>query len=808
MSRLPALFIAVLLLSSRLFAQTATVTATPTLLASSGGSVTVSVELSFDSSVSAIGLEFRSLPAAWSYGTAGGANPPQLTPRTGDTTVLDFVYLNVPASPARFTFTLNYPAGLTGSPSLSGIVAIFRNPANQQVNVPAITFTTMSAGGGGPITSPVVVSPPMSLAATAGAAANLSVTAHGTAPLSYQWLRDGTAVAGATSSVLSFASVSLSDAGSYTVRITNVAGTVTSSAGVLSVAPAVVVTAPQITAPPQSATAAPGGSASFSVTVTGSQPLTYQWRKDGAALVGATASTLTLHNLQLANAGAYSVSVTNAAGSVTSIPAQLVVSSTATPNTVGAFFGTFDGGRGSFALHLRADGSGTFLGYVRDGSLALVNRAVTVDATGRFRAAGALITAAASTPGEPARAAASTAYTLEGTIGSNRVASGTLTGLNLTLTGTASAASGSTAALAGFYQAGAVGRASTLYSIVGPAGDVFLLTDGASADAGRGSIDPAGALSVTTDKSARVIGSVQGSGMLTATASVTGSAALTFHGANRDTRPDTEKLVNLSTRSPAGGGDRTLIAGFFLAGQEPVSMLIRAIGPTLTNFGVTGALARPRLQVFRGNAAIGSNDRWGTAANAAAIASTATRVGAFELPAASADAALLITLDPGAYTAVVSGEGDATGVGLVEMYDAGVTGSPRKLVNLSARAQAGAGDDSLIAGFVIDGTVPKRVLVRGIGPALTAFGIAGALARLDLAVLSGNTVLAQNTGWSSSADARAIEQAAVQVGAFPLTVGAPDSAILVHLSPGPYTARISGTAGATGVALVEVYEVP
>lgn len=130
------------------------------------------------------------------------------------------------------------------------------------------------------------------------------------------------------------------------------------------------------------------------------------------------------------------------------------------------------------------------------------------------------------------------------------------------------------------------------------------------------------------------------------------------------------------------------------------------------------------------------------------------------------------------------------------------------VVNIATRATAGAGDNALIAGFYVSGTVPKRVLVRGIGPALTQFGVGGALARPQLTLAAGQTVVAQNAGLASSPDAAAIAAAAAQVGAFALPANSQDAAILVNLAPGAYTAQVAGAAGTTGVALIEVYEVP
>jgi hypothetical protein len=202
---------------------------------------------------------------------------------------------------------------------------------------------------------------------------------------------------------------------------------------------------------------------------------------------------------------------------------------------------------------------------------------------------------------------------------------------------------------------------------------------------------------------------------------------------------------------------------------------------------------------------------WGAPSNNPTnIAAIAARVGAFGLPAGSRDAALALNLTPGNYTAVITGQTGASGVAMVEVYDATEGSIPpaQRIINISTRATAGTSDNTLISGFYVTGSVPKRVLIRGIGPALTQFGVSGALARPQLSVAAANNVLAQNTGLATSSDAAAIAAASVQVGAFALPANALDSAILINLAPGAYTAQVSGVGASTGVALIEIYEVP
>lgn len=279
---------------------------------------------------------------------------------------------------------------------------------------------------------------------------------------------------------------------------------------------------------------------------------------------------------------------------------------------------------------------------------------------------------------------------------------------------------------------------------------------------------------------------------------------------------DPGRLVNLSCRAGVGTGSNLLIAGFAVggngtSGSEP--LLIRASGPALTQFGVTGILPDPELQIFNSaSSQIAENHGW---AGSAAISSAAAAVNAFAWPTpAGNDAAILASEGNGAYTAQVSGFSGDTGVSLAEVYDATPKGtytptSPR-LINLSSRVQVGTGANILIAGFVIGGSTSKTVLVRASGPALAAFKVTGTLPDPQLKILDQTQkVVASNSGWAGDPS---IQSVANSVGAFAWGDSASaDSAILVTLPPGAYTAQVAGAAGTatdTGVALVEVYDVP
>jgi hypothetical protein len=201
-----------------------------------------------------------------------------------------------------------------------------------------------------------------------------------------------------------------------------------------------------------------------------------------------------------------------------------------------------------------------------------------------------------------------------------------------------------------------------------------------------------------------------------------------------------------------------------------------------------------------------ANDDWGLAPNAASIASTATSVGAFSLPNGSRDSAWLNQLAAGGYTVQVGGAGGATGVALMEAYDAGGSAGAR-LANVSARSAVGTGSGILIAGFVVNENA-STILVRGVGPGLAPFNVPGAMADPELKIFRETQLVAENNDWGAASNAGALGATAQAVGAFALPTGSRDAALLVTLTPGAYTAQVSGVNGTTGVALVEVYEVP
>jgi hypothetical protein len=666
----------------------------------------------------------------------------------------------------------------------SGVYTLFASNSAGSVLSNSATVTVQSA--------PVFVTQPSSNTVAVGATVVLSATASGTPEPSLQWQRNGAAIAGATGGSLTLSNVGLGDAGTYVLVATNALGTASSSGAVLTVSGA-----PVITAQPVGQTVLAGTSLTLSVTATGTPVPTYQWRRNGAAIAGATGPSLGLPSIRADGAGTYDVVISNSAGSVTSTPAIIVVD---TPSYAGTYFGSFPDG-GSWALYVRFDNTATYLAFLPGSSTAIVTN-LTINPDGTFTVTGSTIASnpAALSPSLlqaslPGVAAAPLPFTFSG-----RIVNGQLTGEVL---GRAVAGSADTGASqsAGFYSASALLAASgTTFSVVGPSGKALVVTTTPSVvDGGVGSLTESGQVSVSTASGAQLAMTVNSaSKSIAATYTASGSTTpLSFAGV-QDTVRLTSALANLSIRSNAGTLDQTLIVGFVVAGgSKPV--LMRGIGPALAGFGVSGSLPDPKLDLARGGAAVASNDNWTSAAG-----DLFARVGAFALNAGSRDAALVATLEAAGYTAQLTDVAGAAGVALLELYDT-ATESGGRLVNVSARSQVGTGGAILIAGFNVSGAGPRRMLIRAIGPGLTAFGVSGALAdpKLDLYETGKTIVIATNDNWEQAAAATF-----GSVGAFGLSAGSRDAVLVVTLTPGSYTAQVSGVGSTTGVALVEVYEVP
>jgi uncharacterized delta-60 repeat protein len=461
-----------------------------------------------------------------------------------------------------------------------------------------------------------------------------------------------------------------------------------------------VTVAPTITSQPIAASAAPGSTATFDAGATGAG-LSYQWELNGTPIPGATGSQLSVPGAGIANVGDYAVTVSNAAGSVTSSAASLALSGppliVVQPSAVSTYVG------GSAALSVSATGTAPFTYQWSVGGMAI--------------------------PG------ANSSSLVLNNIGAN--------------------------------QGGAY--AATITNALG---------------------------------------------------SVTSTAA----SVSVATSPNGAHLSNISARAYVAPGQNAadiLIAGFVTAGNQSKQVLLRGVGPTLASFNVAGYLANPELLLFAGPTLSTTVSSWDPS-----LAATMSSVGAFALTAGSKDAAVVKNLNPGSYTAQITSTNLDPGIALAEVYDADpddvFAESPgNRIINLSARAYVGTGADILIGGFVISGESSETVLIRAVGPTLSTFNVAGALAKPVLTVYDSATparVIATNSGWQTaplsgdSGVSAGVQPATAtvmsSVSAFSLPADSADSAMILTLPPGSYTAQVTGANSTTGIALVEIYEIP
>lgn len=267
--------------------------------------------------------------------------------------------------------------------------------------------------------------------------------------------------------------------------------------------------------------------------------------------------------------------------------------------------------------------------------------------------------------------------------------------------------------------------------------------------------------------------------------------------------PDSDsRLINLSTRGYVGTGDSVMIAGFIVSGEGSTKVTIRALGPTIAAapYNVAGTISDPVLTIVDGSGqVVASNDNWADFPTASDIQSDG------RAPSGSSEAVVQISVTKGNYTAIVTGAGGGTGVSLVEVYDEGTGGSSIELSNLSTRGYVGTGDSVMIAGFIVGGDVgsSSTVTVRALGPTIAAppFNVAGTITDPVLTIVDGTgTVVASVDNWESSTSASAITSSSRNPS------NTVESAHQLSVSPGNYTAIVTGAGGNTGVSLIEVYK--
>jgi hypothetical protein len=254
------------------------------------------------------------------------------------------------------------------------------------------------------------------------------------------------------------------------------------------------------------------------------------------------------------------------------------------------------------------------------------------------------------------------------------------------------------------------------------------------------------------------------------------------------------QALNLSTRGLVSVGDNVLIGGFIITGTDPKTIVLRALGPTLSGFGLSDVLADPVLKVYNSSRTlIATNDNWQDDIGAGYITENGLA------PGNPSESALLQNLAPGAYTVIVSGKDPTPGIGLVELYDLSpITNS--KLGNISARGDVGTADNVLISGFIVGDVESATVVVRALGPSLASFGVSGVLSDPTLTIQDSNgTVIASNDNWQDNFNAIDIQKNGLA------PPNPSESALVLRLPAGSYTAIVRGANGGTGVGLAEVY---
>lgn len=753
--------------------------------------------------------------------------------------------------PGANSATLNLPSVQVGD--AGSYTVTVSNAVGSVTSPPAVLTVTV------PATAPSITVPPASQTVLSGTGVTFTVTATGTTPLSYQWLKNGQPLAGATNPSLVISAVQPSDAGNYSVTVSNAGGSVTSGAAVLTVT--LPPTVPVIVTPPSSQSVTVGSSATFSVTANGTAPLSYQWRQGGANITNATQSTFVIGSVQLTDGGNYSVVVSNSLGSVTSTPATLTVLIPASapviltqPSSQAVTVG------GSVTLTVLASGTqplsyqwrkaGVAIPGATGSSLVLhpvlatdaaVYSVVVSNSVGSVTSAGATLTVnpapvaptlvtppvgSVATAGSPVSfsvvAGGTAPLSYQWFRGGVAVAGATQATLlipsvqdihagpyTVTVTNVAGSVSSLPVTLvvlppvlppaiaaAPLPQSVAVGGTATFtVTVTGSAPFTYQWLRNGSAvaadDGVRVSHLTLGATTETLTLSQVQPGDAGDYAVVVSNAagSVTSAAAtLTVTPALGS------RISNVSIRTTLAASQPLIVGLSMAGGSKPV--LVRAVGPGLAAFGVTNAMPDPELALFGSSSLLAANDDWGGAPD---LTAAFAAVGAFSLAPGSLDAALLGPVD-GGRTAQVSGP--SGGNVLVEAYDAGTGNSPR-LVNVSARNRVGTAGEVLIAGFTLTGNTSKTVLIRAVGPTLGSFGVPGVLSDPKVEVFSGQTKVDENDNWPS-----ALASTFTSVGAFGLTAGSKDAALLLTLPPGGYTVQVSGVGGASGEALIELYEVP
>ncbi len=539
--------------------------------------------------------------------------------------------------------------------------------------------------------------------------------------------------------------------------------------------------------PPAKIQVATGTNVTLQIVASGSPSPSYQWFENGAAISGATSATLSLSSVTSANAGNYSAVVTSGSLTYSSGLTQLQVFSagtvvpTVTIITQPSDQSVTAGQSVTFAVQATSSQSLSYQ-WTKNGAniSGATGSSYTIGSAQLSDSAAYAVTindgtTTVTTPGANLLVNASSTTTAP-TLTTQPTSQSVTVGGSVTFT---AAASGTPAPTFQWYKNGtALSNSST---ISGATTATLSISTVASADAGNYTVVATNSVGTATSN----------------------AASLTVNPAPSG---PTAWISNLSVRANMAAG-QTMIVGFTVTGSGAQNVLVRAAGPGLAKafpqfFTSSSVMADPNLALYANGASSATltNDNWDQG-----LSSVVASVGAFPFDVGSKDAAFVQNISGANNTVWAQGTGG--GYVLVEAYAVGASSSPR-LFNISARNHVGTGADILIAGFVLQGTGNKTLLIRGIGPGLTyAFGLTGVLADPIVEVHdSADNTLASNNDWDSS-----LTTTFDQVGAYHFAAGSKDAAMIVTLPASPggtaYTAQVKGNGGLTGEGVVEVYEV-
>jgi sugar lactone lactonase YvrE len=625
-------------------------------------------------------------------------------------------------SPAGTVATIAGSIGTSGSADGTGTSASFYEPygiavdASGNVYVADTSNDTIRKGvpatGSGSLQ--ILEVPPTLIQTTTTDSFSIKVVASGTPTPTYQWYKDGTAVSGATSNTLQISSAASGDAGHYSVLVTSGVVTYTSAPTLVQVfAHGTPVPSVQIVSQPAAVSVAAGQSASFTVEATSASALTYQWKKNGTIIAGATSSTYSIASAQSADAATYTVDVSDGSSTATTSNAVLTVTGTTT-----------------------------------------VAPSITTQPSSQSVSAGATATFTAGASGTPAPT-----YQWQ------------KNGVALSNTGTLSGATTST----------------------------LTITNAQSTDEGSYTV-------VATNTAG----------------SVTSNAATLTVGSTPPPPPPTNagRIINMSVLTSIDAADASnnnFTFGYYLggsgtSGNKPI--LMRAMGPSLLPLGVTNYLADPSMEFYNISGSVSTlvstNDDWGGDETLKAVAA-ALQAFPFVSDTSKDSAIYSTTVSPDlGHSIKVKAKTGSSGSVIAELYDATAsdqfTATTPRLINVSIMKNVGA---ITTMGFFVGGSSNVKVLVRAIGPTIGAspFNVPGTMADPKMSVypLNSTTLLASNDNWGGTADLKA---AFTATNAFGLPDNSKDAAVLLTLAPGGYTVQVTASTGSTGVALIEVYEVP